>query len=109
MLESELQSNIRSYLKARGAFVFKVHVGALPGSRTNPAKGCPDLVCVLPGGLFLGVEVKALGKRKTVSDSQRAFHSEIRARGGHVLVADSLSSVADYLDSLRRLKKLGNQ
>lgn len=61
----------------------------------NNQPGCADILCVLPGGRFLALEVKRPGN--TASDLQRAFLAEVRRRGGLALVCDSLDSLRHQL------------
>lgn len=90
--EARLQRRIQHALKASGAFSFKVH-----GSEFMMA-GLPDLVVCLDG-MFLGIEVKMPGCVPT--ERQLYVHDCIRAGGGHVLVADSVSAVRAWVLCLR--------
>jgi hypothetical protein len=53
--------------------------------------GLPDIIAILPGGRFLGVEVKTrLGR---VRPEQLAVHASITAAGGAVMVVRSLDDL----------------
>lgn len=54
MTETELQANIRRYLKGKGCYVLKTR----PDARGSIPTGCPDIIFLLEG--FWGaIEVKA--------------------------------------------------
>jgi len=80
--ESRLQREIRRTLEREfGGFWFKTH-----GSEFQIA-GLPDLIGVIPGGIFCGVEVKRPGKDAT--PQQLRIMKTIRREGGIAFVAKS--------------------
>jgi Holliday junction resolvase len=90
--ESRLSREIMSALRARGAFVFKVHGGPLMMA------GLPDIIGCYKGKYF-GFETKVL-----VSDEptpiQLRRHEQIREAGGVALV---VTCVNDAVNALRAL------
>jgi len=59
------------------------------------AKGCPDLLCCLPGGRLFAIEVKSLRGRQT--PHQKAFQDRINRFKGIAIVAKSVKEVYDQL------------
>lgn len=55
--ESDLQSKIVKYLKAKGCYVIKTRPGV------GTPDGCPDIIA-LCGGLWIAIEVKGSEKAK---------------------------------------------
>ena len=82
--EKAIQADIVKYLRASGAWVFKVHGSALQQA------GVPDLVGCLPDGKMCGLEVKRPGKKLTAI--QAHIIEQIKAAGG---IAGRVESVAD--------------
>lgn len=90
--ESRLSRAIMTALRARGAFVWKNH-----GGPTMMA-GLPDIAgCV--AGVFFAIETK-LPEGKDPSPVQKLRHEQIRAAGGHVLVARSVADAVAWVSSL---------
>lgn len=57
--------------------------------------GIPDIV-VCHHGRFIGIEVKAPGRRSTLTDRQKQIGWDIVDAGGKWLVADSLEQVQEW-------------
>lgn len=91
--EARLQRRIQSALRARGAFVFKVH-----GS-THMMSGLPDLI-VCWRGQFIGMEVKMPGNGP--SEVQKLRAREIRAADGFCFL---VYSDEDALKALKVVEK----
>ncbi|MSO94127.1 MAG: VRR-NUC domain-containing protein [Rhodospirillales bacterium] len=70
--------------------------------------GTPDLILCWRGR-FVAIELKAPGKVKNLSESQRACHADIAAAGGTVATLDSLAAVIAFLDGLRVPRIGGSQ
>jgi hypothetical protein len=98
----------RDYLTLCRIPHFRVNGGALavaaPGGRKRfvrftSARGCSDLVAVLPpSGRFAAIEVKRPGGRLT--PDQREFLDAVRAAGGIALCVDSVVTLASALERL---------
>lgn len=82
--EARVATQIREWLTAHGAFVFKVHGGP------TMMRGLPDLiVCVR--GRYVGVEVKMPGNKPAAA--QLSVHRKIERAGGEVIVAYGIDDV----------------
>lgn len=90
--ESRLSRQIMSRMRARGAFVWKNH-----GGPTMMA-GLPDIAGVYKGR-FISVETK-MPEGKEPTPIQLLRHSQIRAAGGIVKVARSVSDALALLDAI---------
>jgi hypothetical protein len=90
--ESKLSRQIMTKMRARGAFVFKVHGGPLT------LAGAPD-ICGVYLGLSVWVETKMPGAEGATA-IQRHRHAEIRRAGGHVIVARSVAEVMEWMDGM---------
>jgi hypothetical protein len=98
--ETDIVRACLAYLRARGVFAFRVNSGAVAGEhkgkrrfvRFNGAKGCSDILGVLPGGRFLAVEAKRPGNRPTAD--QAAFLAAVSAAGGLALVVHDVAELA---------------
>lgn len=68
----------------------------LPGGgwADNPMRGWPDIVALLPGGRFLGIECKAATAQ---SDAQREFQAWCEAAGGLYVVVHSVAELRAWL------------
>ena len=93
-LEKSIVASISKALRARGAYVAKIH-GSFYGS-----SGIPDLVCCYRGH-FIGLEVKRPGNKAT--PIQEAQMEGIRRAEGIAVVVTDVPSALDLLDSLDRL------
>ena len=83
--EKQITADIRGYLQFKGI----VHWKVMQGLGCTP--GVPDIVGILPGGRFLGIEVKtAKGK---LSDKQAYFKEMIEKNGGLYILARSIEDV----------------
>ena len=88
MKESTLQHQIITYLRGRGAYVFKV-VGS-----PYQQRGTPDLL-VCWHGKFIGIELKIPGQEATPIQ-EHEIH-KIREAGGCGVVVKSVGDVAILL------------
>ena len=84
--ESEIQSEIIKYLESKGHYVIKI-------VRANK-QGVSDLA-VCCDGKFIAIEVKATGKRKTVTELQKFHLNLVQQSGGKAFVADSVWDVME--------------
>lgn len=96
--ETKLQRTLLEYLLLRGIFAWRNNSGFVRiGKRMielAPA-GSPDLIGILPGGRFLGVEVKMPGEAP--SPVQVKFQAQMRAMGAAVFTVHSLSELIEVL------------
>jgi hypothetical protein len=117
MKEKELQNLVLDYLAS-------VRVMAWPNAAVSvydPVRkrfrkshnkhsrnGIPDILAILPGGVFLGIELKKppVGKRKEqtlfnmMSEDQQRFMADARTMGAVCFVADSLDTVRAIVEPL---------
>lgn len=94
--EARISRKIVQAMNADGHYAFKVW-----GNEMQPA-GLPDiLVCVAPGGWYVGLETKMPRSRGDVSKIQEHRHGQIRRAGGFVTVVCSVAEarrvIADFL------------
>lgn len=83
--ESQIQSDIKSYLEYKGWFVFKIHQQS-----KYCFKGISDLIAV-KDGVTVYIEVKTpTGKLRT---EQIAFMEQIESHGARYIVARSIDDV----------------
>jgi len=86
--ESQIQKDIIDYLEEKGMFVIKI-------VRANK-QGVSDLA-VCYDGKFIAIEVKAEGKKRTITRLQKFHQSLVVKSGGKAFVADSLWDVMEVL------------
>lgn len=91
--EREITKSIKSLLSQFGVWHFK-HFGGL-----YAPKGIPDIIGILPGGKFFGLEVKVIGGRVSV-DQERVMQN-IRESGGIAGVVHSVDEVVELLNLKR--------
>lgn len=93
-------------LAAKGVFAWKHQTGALPvGKRfiRFGKLGSPDIIGIMPGGTFLGVEVKVGRDRQSVDQSCFEAHV-VRAGGYYFLVRDTVDRLVDQLFPMKDIK-----
>jgi hypothetical protein len=93
--ESYIQKNILAYLSLRNIWAWRSNNLAVPGRRFIGEPGLPDIVGMLPGGRFLGIEVKT--KTGKQSDDQKAFQARCEKEGGLYILARSLDDVMEVI------------
>lgn len=97
--ESEIQSEILKYLKSRGVFCWRNNNTAqydrrLGGYRAfNGMKGVPDILAILPTGIFCGIEVKT--PRGKQSPDQILFQKRSESLGARYILARSVDDVVN--------------
>lgn len=89
--ESKLSRAIMEMLRARGAFVFKVHGGPLT------MNGVPD-ICGVYEGKSIWLETKMPGG--VVSEIQRVRHAQITVAGGRMCIPHSVDEASRWLSGL---------
>ena len=82
--ESEIQSQIRDYLRWTGWFVVKIH------QSMGSYKGIADLYAIREGR-SVWIEVKRPGGR--MSEHQRRFKKDIERHGGTYILATGIEDV----------------
>jgi len=101
--EKTIQTEILNYLKSRGFFAWKNHVGGIrrsgQGTVKNPARGAPDIFAVKEG-VFYGIEVKRPGGK--VSGHQYAWLQKLRDHGGIAIITTSLESCVHDISEARK-------
>ena len=93
--EGRVKAQVKDWLTAQGIWHFS------PVSNGMGRHGIPDLICCA-GGLFLGIECKAPGKKGTVTPLQRRELARIDQAGGIALVVDDASELPHLLGDLLR-------
>ena len=93
--ESDIQAQIRDFLRYHGFFVYKNHqtLGSYPG--------VADLTAIRNGKVYW-IEVK---KPKTgrLSETQKRFGQAIKNHGGNFFVATSIDDVIENIPGLKGL------
>lgn len=90
MNEATLKAKVSAALRARGAWVYKTHGG--PFARV----GVPDLL-VCYEGRFIGIELKAPGKKVVAGGPQERELAAIVRAGGVAVVATSVEEAVAAL------------
>ena len=103
MTERELQIKCLKYLDAVGIFAWRNNTQGIRGPNgrrcTNPAKGSPDILGILPTGTLLGIEVKKPGGK--LSEDQIQWLAKAKANNATVLVVDNFEELVNYLSKIR--------
>jgi hypothetical protein len=86
--ESDIQRQIKDYLKLIGFYVVKIH------QSLGSERGIADLYAI-KGGLQLWIEVKT--PKGTLSEFQKDFRAEIQGHGGIYIEARRLEDIQEYL------------
>ena len=89
--EGLIKARVKNKLKAHGAWFF------MPVAGPFGRHGIPDIVCCLPNGRFLAVEVKAPGKRFNMTDQQIHVLNSIVEHGGIAVCVDDASMLDEVL------------
>lgn len=112
--ESDVVKAILQYINVvyRKGHVWRNNVGATKftspdGNREREyfvrfaEKGQADIIGYTDEGLFIAIEVKAPGKKRTITEEQEAFLSGVRQAGGLAILADCLEDVMKALEHWR--------
>ena len=84
------QNTQGTFIRAKNTYAFH----GLPG--------VPDLVGMLKDGRFLGIEVKATGKKKEQRPAQKEFEAKCKAFNGIYILTDDLD---DFILQLKAVIK----
>ena len=96
MSETDISRGIRETLARLGVIVWRNQAGTMQGGRVHLApKGTPDLIGVLPGGRFLGLEVKRPGQKPT--EVQLQWQRDLIAKGAVCAVVTSVQEAVDVV------------
>ena len=97
--EAEILAGILGFLSVKGVFAFRNNSGGYsprPGQFLRfGMKGAADIIGVLPGGLFLAIEVKRDGEDLT--RHQKEWGARVTSAGGLYVVARSVEDVLAVL------------
>jgi hypothetical protein len=88
--EGKVKLAVKKWLTERGIWYF------MPVSNGMGRHGIPDLLCCHQGR-FLGLEIKAPGKRRTVTPNQIRELIKIKQAGGVALIIDDVQQLATAL------------
>ena len=89
--EGKVKDAVRKLLKARTIWYYQ------PMQNGMGQVGIPDFICCW-NGRFLGIETKALGKRKDTTPNQDKVLAEIVTHGGKTIVVDDVEQLRKFLD-----------
>lgn len=84
--ESQLVSQIKNYLKTKGAYCEKIFGGGFQSA------GIPDILACYRG-YFVAIEVKSPTGKGRASDIQKLKIKAIREAGGVAFITDNLEDV----------------
>jgi len=100
--EREIAREILKHLRSKGVLCFRhepnTYNHTLGHHVSNPyvMAGAPDIIAILEGGIFCGIEVKTpKGKQ---SPDQILFQKRAEALGARYIVARSIEDVDNFLD-----------
>ncbi len=101
--ESDILKACLQLLAMRGVVAWRHNQGAIPLEgggyrRFVGARGCSDILGVLPGGRFLACEVKRPGKKPTAD--QLGFLAAVNAAGGLGVWVQSVDELDRKLEAL---------
>ena len=107
--EGYVVSACLDYLAVRGIHAWRNNSGVSRPERRDGSRGfvrfghvgSADIIGVLPGGRFLGIECKA--PRGNLSRHQLEFGQRVRADGGIYMVVRSVDDLIEQLQELENL------
>jgi hypothetical protein len=102
--EREVVKSCLRLLALKGIFSWRQNTAGIFNPKSGKhyfhgLAGVPDILGILPGGRFLGVECKSAEGRQ--SESQAAFQAECETAGGLYCLVHSASELAEKLDEVR--------
>lgn len=105
--ETDIVSACLELLRYRGVMAWRSNTGAMSSEYKGKRRfvrfgrpGVSDIVGILPGGRFIGVETKRPGEKPT--EEQRVFLAEVGRRGGVGVLVESVTELAKVLDVVMR-------
>lgn len=99
LTETQIQKQVLDYLKMLKVFHWRNNAIPVRGRTFKGMCGAPDIICILPGGQFLGVEVKT--ETGILSHEQKEFREKCELLGAQYLVVRELGELASFLKSIR--------
>ena len=106
--ETQVKKMIMEYLaileKQKKIWCFRAGSGTIETKQGNWFKtgksGCPDIVCCLPKGKFLGLEAKSsVGGQQSIA--QKEAEGRIKMLGGEYHIVRSIEEVYKLLKSIK--------
>lgn len=95
--EAAVGRAVDSFLTSIGGYVRTINSGGVKTTagwrNSGQGSGISDRLCWLPSGKFIAVELKAPGKKRTVSEEQFNFLMHLLKLGHAACVADSVDCV----------------
>lgn len=93
--EAKVSASLDTYLKTIGAITIRTNAGTFTSDSGNVVMGAKagtsDKTCCLPGGQFLGLEVKS--EKGKLSEAQARYGERVRRLGGLYIVARSVAEL----------------
>lgn len=97
--EGEVLKAVRDWLDWHKVFYFRINQIPVPTQngfrRFTGMAGVPDIIAVLRGGIFCGLECKREGGKQ--SPSQKEFETNVGALGGLYFVIHSTDDLETHL------------
>ena len=90
MLESQLQRDIRQYIREQGGYAIKYH------SSQYTEKGIPDILACYKG-YFIAIETNRKGHKGEQTEYQKIHERNIYKAGGIYLLCDRIEEVKELL------------
>jgi len=91
--EKKVQAEIIKYLKEQGIYYAK--------TMRMSMNGVPDILCCIDGH-FVGIEVKAEGKREEITPLQTENLADIRLSKGYGMCTDNVNDVIEMIERIKR-------
>lgn len=94
MKETEIQKQIMEYLRLNNIMCWRNNTGS-KGYYKFGFPGSPDIIGILKGGCFLGVEVKT--EKGKLSTMQKVWQAMAKEQGACIFTTDSLEKCKEEL------------
>lgn len=98
--EKDTEKSVLEYMRSLGCLLSVIESKAVYSQSAGRylsgqvLSGYPDVVGVNPSGIFLGIELKALGCRSTLKNHQRLFLTQIIYQNGFACCTDSVHHIS---------------
>jgi len=107
--ENEVKQSIMDLLSCYKAYVFvwKQNTQGTFNKKSGAyffhgLAGVPDIIGFTVYGRFIGIEVKAKGKKSNQSEGQKSFQDKCDKFGGIYILADCAEDVIPWLNKIKR-------